>query len=209
VVIHNGLDESVIRGASLPARWSGEPRLLAITSRDPHKDNATLIRCLAELASRRREVAWSLRVAGTEGLPAERRLAAELGVADRIQWLGFVGTRELDSLLRESLCMVFCSVLEGFGNPTVEAMARRCPVVASRATAIPEIVGDAALLVEPGDPGAFAAGVLRLVDDAALRDELVQRGLGRIKQFRWLRHAEELLRLIDGLATPGRVQCAG
>lgn len=195
-VVHNGLDRDVVETAGRrPSLWDGAPVLAAVQGDSDQKDNATLIRTMAELVSRRGDVDWRLRIAGGGDWTRYWRLAEELGVRDRIEWLGYRDGEALDRLLRESLCLVFTSVLEGFGNPPLEAMARKCPVVAVDATAVPEVVDDAGLLVPPRDPGAFAEAVVRLRDEPGLRDEMVDRGLERIRRFVWTDSAVKMLDL--------------
>src|SRR6185436_2269371 len=80
---------------------------------------------------------------------------------------------------------VFPSLYEGFGLPPLEAMAAGAPVVTSNVSSLPEVVGDAALLIDPMDPGAIAAGMARVLTDPALRAELVRRGFERVKAFSW------------------------
>jgi glycosyltransferase involved in cell wall biosynthesis len=148
-VIYNGLSSSVIAAADEPSTWRGEPHLLALTSDHPHKRNRALVRLMAGLVDREPDVPWSMTVASAGDLPAEQKLAHELGVGERIEWPGFVSEAQVDRLFRRSLCLVFPTVLEGFGNPPLEAMARRCPVVSTNCTAIPEVVGPAGILVRP------------------------------------------------------------
>ena len=100
MVIPNGLTEETLAASSSASTWNGEPHLLAVTSDEPHKDNATLIRTLAELARRRGEIPWTLSLAATGPLERERRLAADLGVGDRIRWLGFVSAMRLRAFIR-------------------------------------------------------------------------------------------------------------
>ena len=191
-----------------PSEWKGEPNLVAVTSEEPFKENGMLARVLAHLVARQPDVRWSLSVAGAGRFERERRLAGELGVADRIRWLGFVDGRELESLYRQAACLLYTSPLEGFGLPPIEAMARSCPVVASEATAIPDVVGDAALLVEPGNVRQFADAAMRLLDNRGLRDELIERGARRAARFRWSESAARFYRLIGTVADRARASGA-
>lgn len=199
--VYNGVSGSLIEAAQrAEVRWSGRPHLVAITSDAVHKDNPTLIRMLGALVRRRGDVDWRLSVAGGKDFRKEQELAASLGVADRIAWLGYVDHERLDGLLGDALCLVFTSKLEGFGLPTVEAMARLCPPVASNCTAIPEVVGDAGLLVEPGDAEGFASAVTNLYEDEGLRGALVEKGRARVGAFRWENSARKMLALFERIA---------
>jgi glycosyltransferase involved in cell wall biosynthesis len=91
---------------------------------------------------------------------------------------------------------VFPSLYEGFGMPLLESMACGTPVLTSATSALPEIAGDAALLVDPEDTAAIADGLARLMRDAVLRAELRARGLARAAQFTWRRCAEETLAVL-------------
>ena len=195
-VVHNGLDHAVIESAErVEPLWQGKGHLLAIQGADSHKDNATLVRTLAELVGLRPEADWRLRIAGGGDWTFYQRLAENLGVREQIDWLGFQGPAQIDELLRESLCLIFTSILEGFGNPPLEAMARKCPVVACNSTAVPEVIGDAGILVPPGDEKAFAQGILRLYDDHVYRQILVAKGLQRIRKFCWIDSANKMRNL--------------
>jgi len=89
-----------------------------------------------------------------------------------------------------ALAFVYPSLYEGFGLPPLEAMACGTPVLTSNVTSLPEVVGDAGLLVDPYNVEAIAHGIRRLVEDSALREELKRKGLERAKQFTWERTAE-------------------
>jgi glycosyltransferase involved in cell wall biosynthesis len=80
---------------------------------------------------------------------------------------------------------VFPSLYEGFGLPPLEAMASGTPVVTSNVSSLPEVAGDAALLVDPYDPTAIADGIYTVLSDVAVRSDLRQKGLARAKQFSW------------------------
>jgi glycosyltransferase involved in cell wall biosynthesis len=139
-------------------------------------------------------------IAGKRGWLTEtiERRAAELGVAERVRFAGYVADDDLPALLSGALGFVFPSLYEGFGMPVLEAMACGAPVLTSATSALPEVAGDAALLVDPADTAAIAEGLARLATDAALRADLRARGLARAAQFTWERCAEETLAVIVG-----------
>jgi glycosyltransferase involved in cell wall biosynthesis len=103
-----------------------------------------------------------------------------------------VGDTELPALYRHALVFAYPSFAEGFGMPPLEAMASGVPVLTAASTAIPEVVGDAGLLVDPNDAAALREALARLLSDAALRTQLVERGLARAAEFTWRRSAEVL-----------------
>jgi glycosyltransferase involved in cell wall biosynthesis len=103
----------------------------------------------------------------------------------RVRLLGYVSDDERLRLFQEASMLVLASDDEGFGMPALEAMTMGVPVLASNRGALPEIVGDAGLLVDAGDPAAFADAMRRLLRDAALRRELARRGLARAAAFSW------------------------
>jgi glycosyltransferase involved in cell wall biosynthesis len=187
-VIYNAIDDSLIeQSMRTHDRYNGSAVIAAVQDGNIQKDNQTLVRTMGELVRREPNVDWRLKVAGGTGTGRFGddfiQLAKSEGVADRIDWLGFQSQAQIDELLRTSLCLVFTSVVEGFGLPSLEAMVRRCPVVACNATAMPEIVRDAGLLVAPRQASQFADSVVRLYRDRELRSILVDRGLERAMDF--------------------------
>lgn len=203
-VIYNGLSEVTLRRAQeLENLYAGEPRLMAIQSANRHKDTPTLLRTLAFLVHKAPEVDWHLDVAGGHGRGSWepfRQLAVDLGVEHRVTWRGYCSQDQLDELLRHSLCLVFTSILESFGLPPLEAMARLCPTIAANTTAIPEIVGEAGILVEPRNPDQFADAVLQLYQSPRLRDEYVQLGRQRIQRFNWNESAAKFATIFEQIA---------
>ncbi len=125
----------------------------------------------------------------------ERRVA-ELDLTTLVRFPGYVADADLPALLSAALAFVFPSLYEGFGMPVLEAMACGTPVLTSTTSSLPEVAGDAALLVDPLNTAALAAALARLLTDAALRDELRRRGLARAAAFRWERCAAETLRVL-------------
>ncbi len=104
-----------------------------------------------------------------------------------MRFFGFVPERTLAALYRLADAFAFPSLYEGFGLPPLEAMACGTPVVTSRISSLPEVVGDAALLVDPYDVEDIAAGIERVLGDDALRAALIAAGHARVKNFSWER----------------------
>jgi glycosyltransferase involved in cell wall biosynthesis len=102
-----------------------------------------------------------------------------------VRLLGYVDDTQLPALYSGAMVFVFPSLYEGFGIPVVEAMACGTPVISSTTTSLPEVCGDAAILVDPEQTEAIAAAMLQLVDDDALRETLQERGLERARQYTW------------------------
>jgi glycosyltransferase involved in cell wall biosynthesis len=104
-----------------------------------------------------------------------------------VRFFGFVSDQTLAALYRLAAVFVFPSLYEGFGLPPLEAMASGTPVVTSNVSSLPEVVGDAALLIDPYEPDAIAAAIGRVLDDKALAADLSRRGLTRAREFSWER----------------------
>jgi glycosyltransferase involved in cell wall biosynthesis len=184
VVTPNGVDEA-FRPAG-PAR-DGRPYLLFVGALQPRKDPLAAIEALSLADS---ELGLVM-VGPDKGAAAEaRRAVARLGLSSRVEFAGHVEKPDLAALYRGAEALVFPSRYEGFGLPVLEAMASGTPVVATSAGAIPEVAGDAAVLVGPGDPVALAGGIERALAD---RDRLVRAGLERAQLYSWTETARRTL----------------
>ena len=131
---------------------------------------------------------WRLTLAGaTDGYEAATELRAieESARRSEIDVLGYVDAATLVSLYSRASIFAFPSLDEGFGIPVLEAMAHGIPVITSQCSALPEAAGDAAILVDPFDIDALAAGLNRLAGDQDLRADLIRRGLDRARMFPW------------------------
>jgi glycosyltransferase involved in cell wall biosynthesis len=115
----------------------------------------------------------------------------QLDLADRVRFVGYIPGEELPWWYNAADLFVYPSVYEGFGLPPLEAMACRTPVITANATSVPEVVGDAAMLVNPRDPVEIAAAIEMLLSSDELRDELVKKGAERAAAFNWRRSAQE------------------
>ena len=111
------------------------------------------------------------------------------------KWLNYIEDHDMLALLQSSIGLVYPSLYEGFGLPIIEAFASRCPVISSNTTSIPEVAGDAALLVNPLAVDEIANAMQILATDVHLRDELVKKGGERAKEFTWEKSAEEHMRV--------------
>ncbi len=166
-----------------------EPRvpgkIVAVASADsPVKGVATLLRAFAKLAVER-DVSLTLVSKLVPEGPTER-LLGELSLAGKVQFVSGISDEELAVLVASAEIAVVPSLYEGFSLPAVEHMASGTPLVASRTGALPEVTGDAAVLVTPGDPEELAAALRTLHDSLALRERLSQAALDRVAQrFAW------------------------
>ena len=181
-------------------------RLLAVSDLYVQKNLETAIAALATL--RRTVPDIGLDIAGRpldpEYFAALRRLAQELGVADRVTFLGHRSPAEVAKLYRTADVFVFPSRVETFGMPVLEAMASGLPVVCAQAAAMPEVAGDAALFAPPGDVDGWTAAIGRLLADRALWRSMAERGLARAAGFTWDDAARETARLLKSAAERGR-----
>jgi glycosyltransferase involved in cell wall biosynthesis len=125
--------------------------------------------------------------------PSQRELIRKLRINSLVEPHGTLSERSLAELYRKSSVLVMPSLHEGFGLPILEAMASGTPVLASNRGSLPEVVGDAGLMVEPDDIEGIAEGVARLITDYQLRDDMITRGLERARQFTWQRTARATL----------------
>lgn len=182
--------------AAVPKR----PRILYVGRRDPYKNLTGLIEAFAKV--RARGVDAVLRVIGSEDkrYPDAPRRALELGLNDHIEWAGYVSDQKLPLQYHEADVFVLASKYEGFGLPVLEAMASGTPVVCSNVSSLPEVAGDAALLVDPNSADAIADAIVRALSDPQLAASLREKGIVRAAQFSWRRTAELTLKAYEAAA---------
>jgi glycosyltransferase involved in cell wall biosynthesis len=167
---------------------------LFVGALEPRKNLPCLLRAFyLFLKTRQGSEHYQLVLAGPGGpaLQELQQIAHQLGISEHVHWLGFVTDDDIPTLYSAAEAFVFPSLGEGFGLPIVEAMACGTPVVTSNVSCIPEIAGDATLLVDPTDAQALASAMEKIVLDDAVRRQLVRKGLVRAALFSWQRTAEE------------------
>jgi glycosyltransferase involved in cell wall biosynthesis len=175
------------------------PYLFTIGTIQPRKNFGRLAAAFGLLAKN----GWPHRlvIAGKRGWLSdfvENELRAS-GMADRIIYLGYADAKDLPALYSGADAFVFPSLYEGFGLPVLEAMSCGTPVVTSDSSALPEVSGEAALLVPPTDPRAIARAIESILESDTRRKELVHRGFKRVEQFSWSSTAQQTLDLLRGL----------
>jgi glycosyltransferase involved in cell wall biosynthesis len=201
-VIHHGVDpaykpQDAGRAAEYVAGKYGVSNdyALAVGTVQPRKNLATLVEAWKIVRERVKDQ-FQLVVAGARGWKNSQldETIRRLGLTgDEVRFLGVVPEEDLPVLYSGSSVFVFPSLYEGFGLPLVEAMACGVPVIASNTSSVPEVVGDAALLVSPTEPATFAEAILRVRSDDNLRKALIEKGLTQAAGFSWGRAAAQLL----------------
>jgi glycosyltransferase involved in cell wall biosynthesis len=176
------------------------PYVLYVGTVQPRKN---LSRLIAAFAASCREPGFpeelQLVLAGKRGWLYEDILsrARELDIGDRVHFTGYVDPTDLAALYSGATLFSLPSLYEGFCMPVLEAMACHVPVVCSRVSSLPEVVGDAALTVDPHDVDALAQAIVRAVSDPALREDLVARGVEQVTKFTWRACAETVLQVLE------------
>lgn len=171
-----------------------QPYVLFVARLEPRKNIASLLRAYQLLVHRRQDPG-PLVIGGGRGWLCEPlfQLAASLGLQDRVRFLGHLPDAHLPALLSLASVFVYPSHYEGFGLPPLEAMACGAPVVASDASCLPEVLGDAALFVPPLDVEGLAQAISRVQADQGLAGDLRLRGYERAARYTWQSSATQLL----------------
>jgi glycosyltransferase involved in cell wall biosynthesis len=172
------------------------PYLLCVSNRKRHKNELRVVEAFAKTG-----IVAEIKLVFTGDPTAELADSiARKRVTERVHFAGRVAESKLPSLYRGAEALVFPSLYEGFGLPLLEAMACGTPVVTSNTTALPEVAGDAALLVDPTSIDQIAEAINRIVRDTTLREQLRKKGLARASQFRWSRTTEMVHELIGAVS---------
>jgi glycosyltransferase involved in cell wall biosynthesis len=197
-VIHEGVRRPSATpsesAAELRARLglSARPLVLTLSARRPHKNLERLLEAIALIPIGERPI---LLVPGYS-TPWENELqrkARDLAIDRDVRFIGWVDTRELESLFAAAACLVLPSLYEGFGLPVLEAMIRGVPVACSNRGALPEVASGAAKLFDPERPEAIADAISTLLRDEAEASQLVRAGRERASALDWVRAARATL----------------
>ena len=210
-VVYNGLSDAFrpAYGESareLRARFGVTGKLIVAAGRaDPYKNLLGLVRAVERLVGEGRSDLTCLLIGEPDDrYPEVARYVKGHGLARHVRFTGYLTHDDLIGAYQEADLVVHPSLYEGFGFPPLEAMACGTPVVSSDRTSLPEVLGDAAVLVDPADTDAFAHAIGRALDDEELRAALRQKGLERARRFTWERAARETLDVYRAAIETGR-----
>jgi len=165
----------------------------------PRKNLARLLDAFAVLSEQTSAV--HLVIAGRKGWLYEPLFARvhQLGLEERVHFTGYVPQEDLPALIAGARAFVLPSLYEGFGLPVLEAMACGTAVICSNASSLPEVAGDAAIMVNPHDTGQLVHALHRILDDDQLRRELAQKGLRQVKRFSWQKCAQQTMEVLQAV----------
>jgi len=180
----------------LPATYA-----LYVGTLQPRKNLARLIRAYYQLLQHH-PITWDLVLAGAGGWEsaALAQLVRDLQLTQRVHLLGYVADEALPALYANAHFFCFPSLFEGFGLPILEAQTHGVPVMSANNSSLPEIAGDAAILVDPTDIEAIADAMLQLSQDEPLRQQLITAGYANVKRFSWEKAARETLAVLESVA---------
>ncbi|MCB0795168.1 MAG: glycosyltransferase family 4 protein [Flavobacteriales bacterium] len=204
-VVHNGVSE-VFRPSTEDEKRAareryaqGAPYFICVGSLHPRKNIARLLLAFDRLATTEREVRLVI-VGESFWWDARMKEAWEqVSAKDRVLFTGRLAQRELRDALGGATALAYVSYYEGFGIPVAEAMRCAVPVVAARATSLPEVAGDAAVYCDPFDIADMAASLERVLNDSALCEQLGREGTRRSARYTWDRTAEGLWNNLEKL----------
>ncbi len=164
--------------------------ILGVGTLEPRKNLISLIRAFNKISHNNKSV--HLVIAGGEGWKF-KEIYKEAGDNPKIHFLGYVSQNELLALYNRAMMFVFPSLYEGFGIPPLEAMQCACPVISSNTSSLPEVVGKAALLVDPNSIDDIAEKIEMLIKNPELRSELERSSVYQAKKFSWSATARHML----------------
>lgn len=204
-VLHCSLDPALAQGSQPQATGSESerpPYFLSVGTIEARKNTAGLVEAYAR--ARSQGLASDLILAGRPGHRAQETLSRiqQPDLKNHVHLKTGCDDQQIQRLYHQARGLLFPSLDEGFGLPILEAMAANIPVLTSDCSSMPEVAGDAALLVDPQDPDAIAAGILRLDQDQDLRQQLITRGRQRLQHFNPTIQAQRLVKLLTANLQP-------
>ena len=177
-----------------------KPYLLYVGTIEPRKNLTRLIQAY-QMLKQEKQIPHQLVLAGGKGWANEEiiRAAAPLQESGDLVMTGFISEAEKNALYANADAFVFPSLYEGFGIPPLEAMNLNCPVICSNAASLPEVVGDAARLVDPMSAEDLADGIWQVLSDRKYAADLIQRGKQQIQKFSWDQSAQKFMDVCKGV----------
>ncbi len=170
-------------------RVINNPYFLYIGRHDPYKNLHRSLTAFASIPHSRNYQFWLAGATDPRFTPKLKQHARELGIEDRVKFLNYVSHEELPFIINKAIALVFPTLWEGFGLPVLEAMACGTPVITSNLSSLPEITGDAAILIDPYQVEAIAEAMATIANDTQLRSRLSKLSLQQAQQFSWQKTA--------------------
>ena len=183
-----------------PLLDSFKPYLLFVSNLEPRKNIGNLIKAF-EYLKKHHKIEHNLIIIGQKGW----RYQSILSLINKSEWkqyihhLGYLSDKEVALFYTQADVFVYPSYYEGFGLPVLEAMSLGAPVVTSNTSSLPEVAGDAAILINPESPRELADAILAIITNSQLRNELIKKGQERSKLFSWEKTARETLAVYQSL----------
>ncbi len=189
------ITDPILLGATANKFGLKQPLVLGVGTLEPRKNHLGLVKAFHQVQSEKKNRPAMLALAGGHGWLYEetRQLVADLKLEKKVRFLGRVSDLELAVLYSLADVFAFPSFFEGFGVPPIEAMACGAPVVTSNTSSLPEVVGDAALTVDPHNIDELAKAITRVLNDEKLRETLRQKGFERAQLYTWPKSARKML----------------
>lgn len=200
-VVHWGIDPpSEAASADLTSLGVREPFVIAFGGAARRKNSALTVRAAASAARQLGEL--QLVMIGVSDVTTRASLEDEARRAgyDDVLFLQYIDEPALEALYHGAQCLVYASLYEGFGLPVLEAMARGVAVISANVSSLPEVAGDAALLIDPGDEAAVADAIVSVCRDNALRLQLQEKGRARAARFDWRETARRTIAVLEAAA---------
>ena len=168
-----------------PLNPDSKPYFLYLGRHDPHKNLTRLLTAFSKLSNSKDYELWLAGPTDKRYTPKLAIQAEELGIQNQVKFLDYVSYQELPIILNQAFALVFPSLWEGFGFPVIEAMACGTPVITSNLSSLPEVGGDAGILVNPYKISELTNAMQSLIQDPKMRSQLIDRSLQQAKQFSW------------------------
>jgi len=200
-VVYEGIDHSLFQPVS--HRIYHHPYILFVGSEQPRKNFTTLLKAFSQLKSESRFKELKLVKVGTAGGQESEFRNQTIGVVESLNlsreviFTDFVPETDLPAYYSGAEVFVLPSLYEGFGFPVLEAMACACPVITSNTSSLPEVVGEAGIMVDPHDADNLAQAMRRVLTDSELSNNMIRKGLAQAKRFTWEKAAEQTLEVYN------------
>lgn len=195
--IHLGYNQQKFRVIKELKKYNESPYFLYLGRHDPHKNVSKIISAFANFKQCKNYELWLAGPSDVRYTPLLKQLAEELGITKQVKFLDYVSSDDLPIILNQAQALVFPTLWEGFGFPVLEAIACGTPVITSNVSSLPEVTGEAGLLVNPHDIRSISDAMNLIAEDDNLRKQLKELGLKRAINFSWEKTGTATVKVIE------------